>query len=52
MQHCGCVPQPEEGSIRTQAIERALRGETDVIEATNYLGQQTMRRSPGRIARA
>jgi methyl-accepting chemotaxis protein len=33
---------PKEGSIRTQAIERALRGETDIIEATNYLGQQTM----------
>lgn len=33
---------PKEGAIRTEAVERALKGDKSLLHTTNYLGNSTM----------
>jgi methyl-accepting chemotaxis protein len=33
---------PAKGQIKTEAVERALRGETGLLKTKNYLGQETL----------
>lgn len=33
---------PSKGQIKTESVERALRGETGLVRTTNYLGQETL----------